>query len=88
MRDQKNDIVNNHFIIRLQNKHANDEIGKVKAKRGAKHHYLGMLLFFLQQDKLEVGITEYVDEIIKEFKEPLYQYTKTPWNEKIFKVDT
>ena len=59
-------------------------IGKVKARRGKIHEYLGIKLDYTQKGK----VIEYVESMVKSFPEKELQVTKvmTPWNDNLFKV--
>ena len=54
---------------------------------GAKHHYLGMDLEFCKDGSLEVGMLDYVKEIINDFPEDVEMKShKTPAAGRLFKV--
>ena len=80
--------VNDKFLKWLEDTYASDKIGKVKAVRGTRHDYLAMILDFSTPGMLKVDMTRYVKSMIDDFPEKLSGNTKTPWNEKLFQVNT
>ena len=57
--------VNDKFEKWLQDKYG--ERGKVKAHRGAKHDYLGMVLDYSERRKIVVDMTGYIKDMLAEF---------------------
>ena len=57
--------VNDKFERWLQDKYG--EHGKVKAHRGAKHDYLGMVLDYSERRKIIVDMTDYIKDMLGEF---------------------
>ena len=80
--------VNDKFCQWLEKTYASDKIGKVKAVRGTRHDYLAMILDYSTPGILKVDMTRYVKSMIDDFPEKLSGKTKTPWNEKLFQVNT
>jgi hypothetical protein len=80
--------VNDEFLHWLQTIYASDRIGKVKATRGYRHKYLGMILDFTSKGSLKLDVTNYLKSIIDEFPVELIGVTKCPWNENLFKTDS
>jgi hypothetical protein len=80
--------VNDEFLHWLQAMYASDGIGKVKATRGYRHEYLGMILDFTSKGSSKLGMTNYVKCIIDEFPVELTGVTKCPWNENFLKIDS
>jgi len=79
--------VNDEFFYWLKEKYANDNIGEVKAKRGAKHNYLGMTLDYTTPGVLKIDMTEYVKSMVEEFPQKVQGRNATPWTKNLFKVD-
>jgi hypothetical protein len=61
-------------------------VAPVKATRGKVHDYLAMKLDFTAPGKLKVDMTDYVDNMVKEFPEELSP-SNYPWNDNLFEVD-
>ena len=76
--------VNDSFAKWCDRKHGS--VGKVKVKRGLVHDYLGMNLDYTDKGKLRVDMRKYIEEMIKEFPQPVSN-SKSPWNGNLFKVD-
>ena len=57
--------VNDKFERWLQDKYG--EHGKVKAHRGTKHDYLGMVLDYSERRKIVVDMTDYIKDMLGEF---------------------
>ena len=79
--------VNDEFEKWLEKTYGNDNIGHVTTTRGKVHSYLGMKLDYSSPGVLKVDMKDYIDEMIREFPETLSRNPKTPWTEKLFKVD-
>jgi hypothetical protein len=75
------------FLKWLESKYGNEEINKMKAKRGKKHDYLGMILDYTEKGKVKIDMTDYVKAMIREFPEELKGRTTTPASERIFEVN-
>ena len=79
--------------LTVKSSHVNPKlpsINDVKAVRGKRHNYLGMVLDFSTPGVVKVDMTEYVESMIKEFPEELTvnaQNSKQPWNQDLFDVD-
>ena len=59
----------------------------MKLVTGKKHDYLGMILDYSEKGKLKVEMKYYIENMIKDFPYELKSKTKTPWNDKLFKVN-
>jgi len=79
--------VNDDFLGWLEEKYASDQIGKLKATRGLKHDYLGMVLDFTTPGLVGVNMIDYIQAMTEEFPEQLPGKEKYPWNDKLFKTD-
>ena len=79
--------VNDEFIKWVDEKHGDDEIGRVTATRGKKHDYIGMVLDFQTDGEIKVDMTKYVENMLKNFKYKINNNFKTPANENLFKVN-
>jgi hypothetical protein len=79
--------VNDEFLEWLKKNYASDNIGEIKAVRGHRHDYLGMILDFSIPGVLQVDMVTYVKSMIQDFPEELSGKSKCPWNENLFKVD-
>jgi hypothetical protein len=79
--------VNDEFLKWLQDKYGNDQIGQVKAMRGLKHDYLGMVLDFTTPGVVGVDMRDYIRAMVDEFPDKLEGKEKYPWNDKLFKTD-
>ena len=79
--------VNDKFLYWLENKYANDKIGKIKATRGKIHDYLAMTLDYNIAGVVKIDMSHYIDKMIQEFPEELPEKTRYPWNENLFKID-
>ena len=66
-----NPKVNDKFHEWLQEKYGDPSINDVKAVRGKRHNYLGMVLDFSTPGVVKVEMTECVESVIKEFPEEL-----------------
>ena len=78
--------------LTVKSSHVNPKlpsINDVKAVRGKRHNYLGMVLDFSTPGVVKVDMTEYVESMLKEFPEELNaQNAKQPWNQDLFNVDS
>ena len=65
------------------------EIGEVKATKGDKHDYIGMILDYSTKGEVKVDMRYYVKNMLKEFPIKLKSTdtTMTPANENLFNVD-
>ena len=81
-----NKKVNDEFFEWLKKTYASDNIGQIKATRGKRHDYLGMILDFSESGVLKVDMTTYIKNMISEFPEKLTK-KNCPWNENLFKID-
>jgi hypothetical protein len=48
----------------------------MKATRGKRHNYLGMIFNYYLEDKLKVDVEYYIDKIVEEFLEELNRKEK------------
>ena len=79
--------VNEDFYKWCEQKYGEDGIGKVSVSRGKRHDYLAMILDYTEKNKLKLDMKYYIEDMIKEFPYELKSRTKTPWNDKLFKVN-
>ena len=79
--------INDEFLHWLKAMYASDGIGEVKATRGLKHDYLGMVLDYTLPGALKIDMTQYVNAMIEDFPAELAGVSKCAWNENLFKVD-
>ena len=79
--------VNDEFKEWLDMKYASDGIGEVKAVRGKRHDYLGMILDYSVPGVLQVDMRPYVKSMIDEFPDELSGNSNGPWTANLFKVD-
>ena len=81
--------VNDQFIKWVEKEYGDPEIGEVKAIRGKKHDYLGMILDYSSKGEVKIDMTRYVKEMIKEFpvKFEKDDTAATPATEDLFKTD-
>jgi Reverse transcriptase (RNA-dependent DNA polymerase) len=79
--------VNDEFHKWLDTKYGDNKIGKVKAVRGNKHEYLGMILDYSNKGELQLDMKSYIKKMLDEFPEQVTG-SKSPWNENLFKEDT
>ena len=56
-------------------------------KRGKEHTYLGMKLVFDDNKGIKIDMKDYVRDMINDYPDELSGKSKTPANEKIFKVN-
>ena len=62
-------------------------IGEVKVVYGLRHVYLGMNFDFSINGSIKIDMTDYVKDMLEEYPENLKGKSKTPANEKLFRVD-
>ena len=74
------------FIAWLESKYGS-ETGRVKAVKGNRHDYLGMILDFSKRGEVMADMTGYVKKMLEEFPEVLKDNVTTPASDKIFDVD-
>ena len=79
--------VNDEFHKWLEEKYGNDENGHVKATRGKRHNYLAMILDFSIPGSLQIDMTPYVKEMVKDFPVELKGSNNCPWGENLFQVN-
>jgi hypothetical protein len=79
--------VNDHFHQWLESKYGDPQIGQVKAVRGKRHDYLGMILDYTEVGKVKIDMSNYIDAMVNEFPEDVEEKT-TPWTGNLFKVDS
>eukprot|EP00957_Ditylum_brightwellii_P108261 8259306-Ditylum_brightwellii.AAC.1 len=79
--------VNDDFYHWRRAQYGSDLNGHVKVTRGKQHNYLGMILGYSEEEKLQVNMKYYIKDMLNEFSHNVKTTTKAPWNEKIFKVD-
>ena len=78
--------VNDEFRKWLDMKYGDDKLGRVRAVRGKRHNYLGMVLDYSTPKKLKLSMKNYIQNMVKEFPEPVEE-VKCPWNENLFKTN-
>ena len=76
--------VNDRFEKWLQAKYG--EHGKVKAHRGKKHDYLGMVFDYSERKKVKIDMSSYVEDMLEEFPMDLKknETAVTPASEGLF----
>jgi len=79
--------VNDEFFHWLNAMYASDGIGEVKAVRGKKHDYLGIILNFEQPGTLVLDMSTYIDRMISEYPAQLTGVSKCPWTDSLYRVD-
>jgi hypothetical protein len=79
--------VNDEFLKWLTRMYASDEIGEVKATRGKRHDYLGMVLDFKTPGVLELDMTQFIKSMVAVFSVKLTGNVHCPWTANLFKVD-
>ena len=62
-------------------------IGEVKVVYGLEHVYLGMNFDFTIDKSVRINMTKYVKEMLEDYPEQLKGKSKTPANEKLFRVN-
>ena len=72
--------VNDDFVKWVDELYGDDEIGRVKAVRGKKHDYLGMILDFTTKGKVHIDMKYYVANMIEQFKHTVEPKYKTSAN--------
>jgi hypothetical protein len=78
--------VNDDFLQWMEKKYGGDKNNPVKATRGTRHDYLGMILDYSIPGVVQVDMAYYVKKMVDEFPESL-KPAKYPWKEDLFKVD-
>ncbi len=65
------------------------KIGEVKAVRGKKHTYLGMVLDYSVPGQVSIDMTRYVNGMLEQFPQEWLKGSKvkSPWSDKLFSVD-
>ena len=81
------DIKSCHVEPEVNKTYGEDGIGNVKATRGKRHEYLGMMLDFSSAGVLNLNMVDYIKGILKDFTEKLEGKVKCPWKAKLFTVD-
>ena len=79
--------VNEEFYNWCESKYGEDNIGHVEVVRGKKHDYLAMILDYTEKGKLKIDMKYYIENMVKEFPYELNEKAKSPWNDKLFKVN-
>jgi len=79
--------VNDKFRDWCEQKYGSDKIGHVKAVRGERHDYLGMILDYSKPHALQIDMKYYIKAMEEEFPYPVKRTKVAPWNDKLFKVD-
>ena len=78
--------VNDNFYEWAEKTYGSEELGHVKIHHGKQYNYLGMILDYSLEGKLQVDMKYYIDKTIKEYPYPI-KPSKAPWNENLFKVN-
>ena len=60
--------VNDEFIKWVDDLYGDDEIGRVKAVRGKKHDYIGMILDYSEPGQVSIDMRYYVQGMLDQFK--------------------
>ena len=79
--------VNDRFIKWVDELYGDDEIGRVKAVRGKKHDYLGILLDYTVAGQVIIDMKYYVENMIAQYKHPISDKYNTPASENLFKIN-
>jgi hypothetical protein len=82
--------VNDDFHAWLEQMYGDPNIGQVKAVRGKRHEYLGMVLDFTQPGKVMIDMTDYVKKMTEDFFDEYpeeFKKAKYPWDDKLFIVN-
>jgi hypothetical protein len=74
------------FIQWVDSLYGDDEMGRVKAVRGKKHEYLGMVLDFSEQGVVTIDMNRYVRSMIAEYPYELTGNAKSPANHNLFRI--
>ena len=79
--------VNDEFHHWLNHKYG--KYGEVKVTRGKVHEYLGMTFDYSKKGTIQVGMVEYVENMLKDFPRKLgaNEVSPTPATDKLFNVD-
>ena len=79
--------VNDEFHHWLNQKYG--KYGEVKVTRGKVHEYLGMTFDYSKKGTIQVGMVEYVENMLKDFPRKLgaNKVSPTPATDKLFNVD-
>ena len=80
----RKDVIDS-FVEWIKEKYG--KIGEVKMKRGKEHTYLGMKLVFDDNKGIKIDMKDYVKDMINDYPDELSGKSKTPANEKLFKVN-
>jgi hypothetical protein len=80
--------VNDDFEAWCEKMYGSDQVGHVKVVRGKEHDYLAMILNFTDSGAMKVDMRYYIDGMLEDFPFPVQSTAKTPWTEKLFKVDS
>ena len=79
--------VNDKFAEWCESTYGSDDLGHVKVVRGKVHDYLAMILDYHQDGALKVDMRYYIEGMLEEFPFPIGSIKKTPWTEKLLKVN-
>ena len=79
--------VNDDFIRWVDELYGDDEIGRVKAVRGKKHDYIGMVLDYTIPGQVTIDMKYYVDAMLEQYNHPTSDKITTPASENLFKVN-
>ena len=80
-------VENDEFQKWCEEQYENEENGLEKVVRVNKHNYLEMILDCFQIGGLKIDMKYYIENMEDKFSNPIKSRTKSPWTEKLFKVD-
>jgi hypothetical protein len=79
--------VNDDFAQWCEKTYGSDDLGHVKVVRGKRHDYLAMILDFSQDGAVKINMKYYIEGMLEEFPFPIGSIKKTPWTEKLLKIN-
>ena len=79
--------VNDEFIKWVDELYGDDEIGRVKAVRGKKHDYIGMILDYSVPGQVTIDMKYYVEAMIDQYKHEMSDKITSPASENLFKIN-
>lgn len=83
-----NPKVNDKFIKWVDKLYGDNKIGRVQAKRGKVHNYLGMVLDYNTPGKVTIDMRYYIKNMSTQYKYPSDAKYKSPASENLFKTNT
>ena len=81
-----NPKVNNEFLQWIKDTFV--QLREIKTTQGPLHDYLGMTLDYSVPGQVSIGMSHYVEKMVKEFPQENLKGASvvSPWNENLFKV--